>query len=94
MRYGTVEIGNDGRVVRFSEKANAQPGGLINAGVYVFNRAVLERIPQGPASLERDVFPRLLPEGVYALEQTGMFIDIGTPEDYAATDAYFARRSG
>ena len=52
-------------------------------GVYVFNRAVLEHVPQGPASLEKDVFPRLLEQGVYALEQHGMFIDIGTPEDYA-----------
>ena len=27
--------------------------------------------------------PRALEQGVYALEQHGMFIDIGTPEDYA-----------
>jgi NDP-sugar pyrophosphorylase family protein len=37
----------------------------------------------GPSSLERDVFPRIIDQGVYALEQRGMFIDIGTPEDYA-----------
>ncbi len=35
-----------------------------------------------PGSLERDVFPRLLDQGVYAQEQHGMFIDIGTPADY------------
>jgi NDP-sugar pyrophosphorylase family protein len=29
------------------------------------------------------LFPRLLERGVYALEHQGMFIDIGTPEDYA-----------
>ncbi len=39
--------------------------------------------PYDNPSLERDVFPRLLSHGVYALEQRGMFIDIGTPEDYA-----------
>jgi NDP-sugar pyrophosphorylase family protein len=55
---------------------------MINAGVYVFDRAVLEYIPEGPASLERDVFPRIL-NNVYALKQHGMFIDIGIPEDYA-----------
>ena len=64
------------------EKTGLEVSGIVNAGVYVFDHAVLEHIPQGPASLERDVFPRLLNHGVYALEQQGMFIDIGTPEDY------------
>jgi D-glycero-alpha-D-manno-heptose 1-phosphate guanylyltransferase len=82
-RYGTVQIGADCRVTAFAEKAGCHSSGLINAGVYVFSRAVLEHIPNAPGSLEKDVFPRLLDQGVYALEQHGMFIDIGTPEDYA-----------
>ena len=45
--------------------------------------AVLKSIPEGPSSLEKDLFPKLLTQGMYALEQNGMFIDIGTPEDYA-----------
>jgi len=48
---------------------------------------VLEHIPDGPASLEKDTFPRLLDYGVYAAEQGGMFIDIGTPEDYERAQA-------
>ena len=71
------------RVTGFLEKTGDDGPGLINAGVYVFNRAVFEHIEDRPASLEKDVFPRLLDHGVYALEQCGMFIDIGTPEDYA-----------
>ena len=51
--------------------------------MYVFNRAVFDHIPEGPSSLEKDVFPRLLSHGIYALVQRGMFIDIGTPDDYA-----------
>jgi mannose-1-phosphate guanylyltransferase len=43
----------------------------------------LRCIPEGPASLEKDVFPRLLDQGIYAQEQHGKFIDIGTPADYA-----------
>ncbi|MGA7645459.1 MAG: sugar phosphate nucleotidyltransferase, partial [Terriglobales bacterium] len=81
--YGTVEVDADKRVMGFAEKAGSDRPGLVNGGVYVFNRAVFEYIPEAPASLERDVFPRLLSHGVYALEQRGMFIDIGTPEDYA-----------
>ena len=82
-RYGTVHMDGDHRVVGFSEKTRAAAPGVINGGVYVFNRAVLDQMPQGPASFEKDVFPRVLEQGVYALEQHGMFIDIGTPEDYA-----------
>ena len=82
-RYGTVHIDANHRVVGFSEKTGAATAGVINGGVYVFNRAVLDQVPQGPASFEKDVFPRVLEQGVYALEQHGMFIDIGTPEDYA-----------
>ena len=43
----------------------------------------LTRCRRAAASFEKDVFPRVLEQGVYALEQHGMFIDIGTPEDYA-----------
>ena len=82
-RYGTVQMEAQGRVIGFSEKTGCETSGVVNGGVYVFERAVLEYIPEGPASLERDVFPRILHRGVYALEQQGMFIDIGTPEDYA-----------
>ena len=82
-RYGTVHMDAKHRVVGFSEKTGSAVPGVINGGVYVFNRAVLNQVPQGPASFEKDVFPRVLEQGVYALEQHGMFIDIGTPEDYA-----------
>lgn len=82
-RYGTVQVNTESRVTGFTEKTGREVSSLVNAGVYVFSRTVLDRIPDGPASLERDVFPPLLAEGIYAFEQHGMFIDIGTPEDYA-----------
>jgi NDP-sugar pyrophosphorylase family protein len=82
-RYGTVQMDADGRVIGFAEKTGRDVPGVVNAGIYIFDRSVLEFIPEGPASLERDVFPQVLAHGVYAMEQKGMFIDIGTPEDYA-----------
>ena len=82
-RYGTVRVNDQNRVTGFKEKTGSNVPGLINAGAYMFNRKILQQIPDGPASLEKDVFPRLLERGVYASEQQGMFIDIGTPEDYA-----------
>jgi NDP-sugar pyrophosphorylase family protein len=72
-----------GRVNGFAEKIGSETSGFVNAGVYVFNREIFGHIPEGPASLEMDIFPQLLTRGVYASEQRGVFIDIGTPEDYA-----------
>jgi D-glycero-alpha-D-manno-heptose 1-phosphate guanylyltransferase len=88
-RYGTVEMNAEGRVTGFAEKAAVERPGVVNAGIYVFNREVLDAIPQGPSSLEKDVFPRMLERGVFALQQQGMFIDIGTPEDYARAQVIF-----
>jgi NDP-sugar pyrophosphorylase family protein len=82
-RYGTVLRDTDQRVIGFSEKKNTAVPGIVNGGVYLFRPTVFEHIPDGPASLEKEIFPRLLEYGVYAAEQDGMFIDIGTPEDYA-----------
>jgi len=82
-RYGTLRLGENGRVVGFQEKNGREEPGTVNAGVYVFRHDVLENIPNGPASLERDIFPQVLSEGVFALTKNGLFIDIGTPEDYA-----------
>lgn len=82
-RFGTVTVDPQDRVVSFNEKTGVAAPGLINGGVYVFKRAILEHIPEGQVSLEKDTFPRILEHGVYALEQHGLFIDIGTPEDYA-----------
>jgi len=82
-RYGTVNVDASGRVTSFAEKTASEVPGLVNGGIYIFDHSVFRHIPEGPASLERDVFPQLLDQGVYAQEQHGVFIDIGTPSDYA-----------
>jgi NDP-sugar pyrophosphorylase family protein len=88
-RYGTVKLDAEGRLKSLIEKTGIEGPGLVNGGVYIFNHEVLDRIPDGPSSLELDVLPRMLTEGVWASDQNGMFIDIGTPEDYArAADLY------
>jgi D-glycero-alpha-D-manno-heptose 1-phosphate guanylyltransferase len=82
-RYGSVQLDANHRVLGFSEKSGNAIPGVINGGVYVFNHSILKQIPEGSSSLEKDIFPKLLERGVYALDQQGIFIDIGTPEDYA-----------
>ena len=81
-RYVTVHVAGD-RITEFLEKTGEEAPGLINAGVYVFSPAILEHIPAGQVSLEKEVFPKLLSQGVYAVEERGLFIDIDTPKDYA-----------
>ncbi len=88
-RYGTVHIDSQNWVTRFSEKMGIASPGIINGGVYVFNRDLLNSIPDGPTSLEKDVLPALPDQSIFALEQTGMFIDIGTPEDYARAKSLY-----
>jgi D-glycero-alpha-D-manno-heptose 1-phosphate guanylyltransferase len=82
-RYGTVRVNSDNKITEFCEKTGHDCAGLINGGMYLFNSAILDHIPSGPASLERDVFPNILTLGVYAMKHEGMFIDIGTPADYS-----------
>ena len=81
-RYGSVTIEPGGRVTEFVEKGTRTGGGLINAGVYLVRKEIVAALPEGMAvSLERDVFPRLLPGKVYGLVSEGLFIDIGVPAD-------------
>lgn len=85
-RYGRVEIAEDGRVRSFTEKAGARPG-FINGGVYWLDRGVLDRVPAGNHSLEREIFPALTAEGrLMGTPLSGRFLDIGTPADFDLAD--------
>jgi mannose-1-phosphate guanylyltransferase len=88
-RYGVVATDDDGAVTAFIEKP--PPGSTlvrtINAGTYVAEPDVLDLVPSDRAvSVEYDVFPRLVAEGLYALADEGAWRDIGTPESYLAAN--------
>jgi mannose-1-phosphate guanylyltransferase len=81
--YGLVRCDGAGRVLEFTEKTGEAVPGEINAGTYVLERSVLDLIPAGQAvSIEREVFPRLVGEGLCGLLLDGYWMDIGTPERY------------
>ena len=81
--YGLVRCDESGRVLEFTEKTGNPVPGEINAGAYVLQRPVLDLIPPGQAvSIEREVFPRLIGEGLHGLLLDGYWMDIGTPERY------------
>jgi D-glycero-alpha-D-manno-heptose 1-phosphate guanylyltransferase len=89
-RYGRVSVGAAGHVVTFDEKAESEGPGLINAGIYLIKRALIETIPEGkPVSLEQEMFPAWIGHGLYGYETTGLFLDIGTPEAYSESERFF-----
>ncbi|MDQ3940063.1 MAG: NDP-sugar synthase [Actinomycetota bacterium] len=83
-RFGVVPTDERGRVEAFIEKPSAEdaPTNLINAGIYVLEPSVLDRIPAGDVySAERQLFPQLVEDdaGLFALALDGYWLDIGTP---------------
>jgi mannose-1-phosphate guanylyltransferase len=80
--FGCVPTDENGRVSAFLEKMENPITNTINAGCYVFNPRVLERIPQGQVvSIEREVFPALIEESgqIYGYIDDSYWLDIGTP---------------
>jgi D-glycero-D-manno-heptose 1,7-bisphosphate phosphatase len=81
-RYGKVEV-DGSRIVAFHEKQANAGAGLVNGGLYLLDRSVLDLIQPGPSSLERDVFPVLVArKRLEGRVLPGAFIDIGVPEDF------------
>jgi len=85
-RYGVVPIDDDGRVIEFVEKPDpgTAPTNWINAGTYVLEPSVLDRIASDrKVSIERETFPAMVAdESLYALHSSSYWIDAGTPETY------------
>lgn len=81
--YGLVHSDERGAVLEFLEKTGERAPGEVNAGMYVLERSVLDLMPPGEnVSIERDVFPRLVGDGLYGVRLDGYWMDIGTPERY------------
>ena len=90
-RYGSVRVDPDGAIIQFAEKGIGGVSGSINAGVYLLSRQVIHSIPgDTDVSLEYYVFPTLMTHGLYGYAGGGRFLDIGTPEDFAAAEEFFA----
>ena len=85
--FGVVPTDPDGRVTGFIEKPpqGEAPTNMINAGVYVLEPSVLDRIPEGREwSAERALFPELVTghAALYATPTDAYWMDVGTPDKY------------
>ncbi|EOY07426.1 Glucose-1-phosphate adenylyltransferase family protein isoform 3 [Theobroma cacao] len=83
-KYGVVVMEETtGKVEKFVEKPKIFVGNKINAGIYLLNPSVLDRIELRPTSIEKEVFPMIAGENkLYAMVLPGFWMDIGQPKDY------------
>jgi D-glycero-alpha-D-manno-heptose 1-phosphate guanylyltransferase len=88
-RYGRIEIDPDGSIVGFIEKGEDTAPGWINAGIYLFSRERIQRIPPcRSVSLEKEILPQCIGKKFFGFPYRGEFLDIGTPESYRQADAF------
>ncbi|WP_052869233.1 mannose-1-phosphate guanylyltransferase [Streptomyces niger] len=91
--YGLVPTDDTGRVTAFLEKPQTPEEIVtdqINAGAYVFNRSVIDAIPQDrPVSVERETFPGLLEAGAHlqGMVDSTYWLDLGTPQAFVRGSA-------
>jgi len=85
-KYGVVVYDDKtGRIQRFVEKPQVFVGNKINAGIYIFNPSILNRIKVEPTSIEKQIFPAMADAGeLYCMELQGYWMDVGQPRDFLA----------
>lgn len=99
-RFGIVVTEESGLVRAFVEKPapGTEPSNLANAGIYVVEPDVVDRIPDGRrVSIERETFPALADDrSLFAFASDAYWLDTGTPAQYLAAqvDIVAGRRSG
>ncbi|MFQ6106650.1 MAG: sugar phosphate nucleotidyltransferase [Thermoplasmata archaeon] len=83
--FGIVKLDEDDRITMFKEKPRTDEivSNKVNAGIYVLNESVLEDIPaEKVVSLEREVFPEQINNGLYGFGFEGYWVDCGTTENF------------
>lgn len=101
--FGALTVEAEGRITAWSEPTEAEKKRIaefsgtatgvvdfINAGIYIIEPEIVERIPAGrPVSIERETYPMLLGEGspIYGTALAGYWMDIGRPEQYLAANS-------
>jgi len=89
--YGIAVIDRRGRIVRFQEKPRRFFSKLVNSGIYVVERKVLDHIPKSMMfDFSKDLFPKLLGSRfpVYGIKMKGYWFDIGTATSYRNANRY------
>jgi mannose-1-phosphate guanylyltransferase len=83
--YGLVHLEKDRSVRDFVEKPSpdAIDTNLISAGAYVLQREILDLVPANRnVSIEREIWPLLIGNGLYGFPSESYWLDIGSPDRY------------
>lgn len=83
-RFGVVVTNEQHRIEKFVEKPKEFISNKINAGIYLLDLKVIDRIPERFCMIEKEIFPQLAEEGeLYSYSLTNDFwFDLGKPDDY------------
>jgi len=90
-KFGIARLDN-GKIVEFIEKPTVEqaPSNLNNAGGYIFEPEVMEKLPEGFCMIEKDCFEKLASEGVvFAHHHSGQWYPTDTIEKYTHADEKF-----
>nr|AGE94906.1 mannose-1-phosphate guanylyltransferase [Encephalitozoon cuniculi] len=92
-RYGIIITEESTSLVRsFLEKPKDAVSNRVNAGIYILNPSVLDRIELRECSIEREIFPRMAEEHqLQVFDLKGFWMDIGQPADYIKGQGMYLR---
>lgn len=91
-KYGVVVYGEQGQIHSFVEKPTEFVSNKINAGMYIFNPSIMNRIELKPMSIEKEVFPFMAREAqLFAYELQGFWMDVGQPKDFITGTSLYLR---
>jgi len=94
-KYGVVVTEADGKVKDFIEKPKEFISNRINAGIYILNGPILNRIELRPTSIEREIFPQMAKDGkLFAMDLEGFWMDIGQPKDFISGTKLYLKSLG
>ena len=85
--YGLVHVGDDGRIVSFTEKPSWEKvdGDTANTGIYILEPEIFDFIPENQAyDFGKQLFPDLVSKGeaVYGFVSSAYWCDVGNLEAY------------
>lgn len=94
--FGVVDIAENGRISRFVEKPTAEeaPSRLINAGTWLFEPELVERMDGSTFNrVEDNLFPQLCEAGeaVFGFHERAYWADVGTPRALLRVNLDMAR---
>merc|ERR1719329_145059 len=91
-KYGVVVADDKNMIERFVEKPQKFISNKINAGLYLFNTSIIDRIENRPTSIEREIFPKMAADKkIYQMVLPGYWMDIGQPHDYLSGQTLYLK---